>query len=343
MSLLDIFDSDAFSLRTMTKNILKIPPNFNYLGSIPGLFDEVGSSTVTVMVEEQEGKLALVGNSKRGKVGETLPVEKRKVRPFLCSHKQINDQVLADQVIGVRLFGSETEMQTPAVVVADRLQTAAQSLDLTLEYMRVGAVQGYVRDADGSIVTDMFDEFQQSRYTEKWNVSKDTSDGELKRKCNALIRRTMKVLGGTPVREFHILCGDDLFDALETCSEIRDYIKYFPRPEGDFLLDSHAYRYFMYAGVKFVNYLGYVGEKRFIDADKAYFLPVGVPDMFTVNYAPADYTETVNTVGVRYYAKQERLRFDKGIEIECQTNPLVLCTRPAALCEITLAGQKSKV
>lgn len=342
MALLDIFDSDAFSLRTMTTNINKIPPNFNYLGSIPGLFNEVGSSTVTVMVEEQEGKLALVSNSKRGTVGNALPVEKRNVRPFLCSHKQINDQVLADQVIGVRLFGSETEMQTPAVVVADRLQTAAQSLDLTLEYMRIGAVQGYVRDADGTIVNDLFDEFEQTPYTETWNLSSTTVNGEIKPKCNDLIRRTMRILGGTPVREFQVLCGDDLFDALEMCSEIRDYIKFFPRPEGDFLIDSHAYRSFMYAGIRFVNYQGYIGEKRFIEPGHAYLLPIGVPDLFPINFAPADYTETVNTVGVRYYAKQERLRFDKGIEIECQTNPLVLCTRPAALCEISLSGKRAK-
>lgn len=335
MAMLDIFNQDAFSLREMTLAINKIPPKFAYLGGIPGLFNEVGSSTVAVMIEENEGMLSLIPNSKRGKSGVTLTPERRKVRPFLCAHKQINDEVLADQVIGVRMFGSETEMQTAAYVVANKMEQAAASLEVTLEFMRMGAVKGQVLDADGSVVNDMFDEFKQTKYTEKWKLGKTMEDdGAIKKHCSQLIRRTMKVLGGTPVNEFHLLCGNDIFDALETSLEVRNANRW--RNNSDFLVDTHAYRYFEYGGVRFVNYLGFVGDKQFIDPDKAYWLPVGVPNLFTVNYGPSDYMEYANTVGIKYYAKQERLPFDKGIQIECQTNPLVLCTRPAALCEVSL-------
>lgn len=332
LATLDIFSGSAFQLRSLTENINKIPPQFSYLLSQEGLFKESGCSNKVVMIEERENVLQLIPNSNRGTNGTAIPREKRKVRAFSIPHKQVNDEILADQVQGVRMFGSETEAETVASVVADRLQQAADSMQLTLEAMCVGAVKGEVLDADESVITNMFDEFEQKQHSEKWNISEV---GNVKKRCNHLVRRTIQTLGGTPVREFHILCGDDIFDAIETSEELREANKW--RNNSDFLVDSHAYRYFEYAGVRFVNYQGYVGDKQFIPAGEAYLLPIGVPGLFTINYAPADYTETVNTVGIKYYAKQERMPFDKGIWLECQTNPLVLCTRPAALCKITLA------
>jgi hypothetical protein len=48
-------------------------------------------------------------------------------------------------------------------------------------------------------------------------------------------------------------------------------------------------------------------------------------------YAPADYIETVNTVGIPRYSKQFRMPNDKGINLEMQTNALSYCIRPTVL------------
>ena len=339
MALLDIFARDAFSLRSMTAAINKIPLQPHYLGEQEGLFNEVGSSTITVMIEELEGRLSLIPNSGRGTQGNALPPEKRKARAFICNHKQINDQILADQVLGVRMFGSETQMETVAQKVAERLKLAADSMEATLEYMRVGAVQGKILDADGTVITNLFDEFGVEPRTDTWKFKGEgkMAVGDIKKKCNEIIRKTVFALGGTPIERVELLCGNDFFDAVETSPEIIEVMKYYWPSRQDMLPESQVYRYFDYAGIRFVNYLGYIGQKEFIDPKKAYVLPKGVPGLFMINYGPADYSETVNTAGIKYYAKQERMPFDKGIEIECQTNPLVLCTRPGALCEITLA------
>lgn len=58
---------------------------------------------------------------------------------------------------------------------------------------------------------------------------------------------------------------------------------------------------------------------------------MGVPDVFIEAYAPADYTETVNTVALPRYNKMEPMQFDKGTLIESQMNTLPLCTSPRAL------------
>ena len=59
------------------------------------------------------------------------------------------------------------------------------------------------------------------------------------------------------------------------------------------------------------------------------------PSLFVTNFAPADYVETVNTIGLPRYAKQEPMKMGKGIDIETQTNPLCLCTRPRAVVKLT--------
>jgi len=56
-----------------------------------------------------------------------------------------------------------------------------------------------------------------------------------------------------------------------------------------------------------------------------------VPNLFLTYYAPANYVETVNTIGLPVYAKQASMKFDKGIELETQSNPLNLCLRPTCL------------
>jgi hypothetical protein len=56
-----------------------------------------------------------------------------------------------------------------------------------------------------------------------------------------------------------------------------------------------------------------------------------VPGLFRTAYAPADYVETVNTLGRQMYAKQYEMANGKGIHIDTQMNALNYCTRPKAL------------
>ena len=91
------------------------------------------------------------------------------------------------------------------------------------------------------------------------------------------------------------------------------------------------------AGVSFEEYHGSVGGIDFIPDGQAYAIPMGVPGLFTTDFAPADYMETVNTQGLPYYAKQELMRMGKGVELESQSNPITLCTRPEAVIKLLAA------
>jgi len=87
-------------------------------------------------------------------------------------------------------------------------------------------------------------------------------------------------------------------------------------------------------GIFFENYRGKIGSTNFISDTEAQIFPVGAPSLFQTINAPADYIETVNTVGLPFYAKQERMAFDRGISINTQSNPLNVCTRPRTLIKL---------
>ena len=76
-----------------------------------------------------------------------------------------------------------------------------------------------------------------------------------------------------------------------------------------------------------------VGGQTMVAAKKGHVYPVG-PGIFKQYHAPADWMETVNTMGLEYYARMDVKEKSRGIDIEVQTNPLTLCTYPEALVEL---------
>ena len=80
---------------------------------------------------------------------------------------------------------------------------------------------------------------------------------------------------------------------------------------------------------------GTLGSRRFIAAGEAHAFPLGTIDTFATYFAPADFNETVNTLGQSLYAKQEPRKFERGTDLHTQSNPLPMCHRPGVLIKLT--------
>ena len=89
-----------------------------------------------------------------------------------------------------------------------------------------------------------------------------------------------------------------------------------------------------FGGITWIRYRGTADVK--IGDNDAYVFPNGVPGLFITRYAPANYVETIGTVGLPVYAKSEVMPMGKGLALEAQSNPLNLLTRPAAVVKLTL-------
>lgn len=93
---------------------------------------------------------------------------------------------------------------------------------------------------------------------------------------------------------------------------------------------------FRFGDIEFVEYDVTVSGQKFIPEGVAQVFPVA-RGAFAMYNAPANYNETVNTIGQPYYAKAEARKMGKGWDLEVQANPLALCLFPEALVELKAA------
>ena len=93
---------------------------------------------------------------------------------------------------------------------------------------------------------------------------------------------------------------------------------------------------FTFGGYEFIEYPPTVSGQAFVPDGKAIAFPVA-SGLFKLYNAPANYNETVNTLGMPYYMKAEPRNFNKGYDLEAQSNPLALCTRPDLLTELSIS------
>lgn len=332
MPSLDIFNSSAFSMVSLTDAINKIPFVPGKVGQL-GLFTETGVTTTSIMVEEKEGSLSLIEATPRGAPAKQHSSSKRKMRSLVVPHIALEDTIQADEVQNVREFGSESELQAIQSVVNTRLAEMAIKHDATLEHLRIGAIKGQILDADGTTVLyDLFTEFGVSQYSEI-DFDLDNASptaGALRKKCHDVTRKIEDELGAAPYEHVHAFCSSAFFDDLVSHPEATEAYKRYQ--ESAVLRAGLARRTFDYGGITFEEYRGKVGSVDFIADNKAHFFPVGVPGLFRQYNAPADFVETVNTIGLPRYAKQAvDAQFQRWVSLHTQSNPLPICTRPKTL------------
>lgn len=331
-------NNPAFSVGALSLAMQRLP--YNIYGRVTelGLFGAKGVTTTSVIIEENGGVLNLIPASPRGGPGNVNQRGKRKARAFAIPHIEVNDQVIAEEVQGMRAFGSDSAAQSVNAKVNDILQQIKNKHDITKEWMRVGALKGILLDADGTTVLyNWFTEFGITPVTQTFTFSSPTFD--VKGAIINVKRQMEDHLLGDTMRGAYALVSPEFFDALTSHATVIDAFKYFAsnqRPGGDYRQG------FEYAGVTFEEYRGTATDPtgtahKFIAASTAQFFPLGTNSTFREFNAPADFNETVNTMGQPYYAKMEPVKFDRGTEIHTQSNPLMICTRPELLVQGTMA------
>lgn len=329
--MLDIFNNDAFGVVPLTDAINKIPFVPGRAGAVCE-WNEQGVASTSIMLEEISGSLQLVNPSQRGGPGTTAAKDKRTMRSLVVPHYEINDFINADEVQGVRAFGTENQLDTVLAVVNRRLQSHAQlRMDPTLEYQRIGAVKGIILNADGSTLYNLFTEFGVSQPGEvDFDLDNATpASGVVRKKCAGVIRTIATALGGLPYRRVYAFCGDAFWDDLIAHTEVRE--TFLNQQEAAKLRGGSAYETLDYGGITFENYRGAAGGSAFVNTDKAHFFPVGVPGFWRTVYSPADYEDTVNTIGLPRYARQYPTANGKGRHLDSQMNALNYATMPGAL------------
>ena len=328
MPTINMFQDDAFSLASLTAAVQKTPYQPGRIGAA-GLFVEKPIATLDAFVEQYDGVLSLVPVSQRGGPASPMAHGARSVRSFRVPHVQKDDTITADEITGVRAFGSESELETLARVVANRLQPMRNSVEYTLESHRLAAVMGNFYDAAGN-AKSLFTEFGVAQQTV--NFALTTAATKVRQKCLAVQEAIEDALGGLDFSGVAVFCGKNFWAELIEHPLVKDtYLNTAQAAE----LRGDARNAFEFGSLAFERYRGTSAVK--VGDDDAYAVPLGVTDLFVTSFAPGDFVGAAGTLGQRLYARQWEAEGGKGIKLEVQSNPLNLCTRPAAVIKLTKA------
>jgi hypothetical protein len=336
--MLDIFRGDAFGVvpLSLAINNLKFVPG--YISS-RGLFTETAVATTAIAIEEKNNVLTLVAPTPRGAPGQTMAKPRRAMRMLGVPHFEINDAIMAEEVQGVRPFGQETGTEAVMTKVGERMQTAGQSLEYTQEHARVGAIKGIVTYADGQTLNLFIEYGLAAPAAINFPFSTKPGDGTIRKTCQQVIRTMGNNLDGQMFSGVEAICGDAFFDAMIMSDEVRaTYLNQADASElrTAYVSGGQTWGSFAFGGILWTNYRGYASvagaaSAPMVETDAAYFYPTGVPNLFPTVFAPADYIETVNTMGLPRYVKQYAMPNDKGVHMDTQMNALNFCSRPLAL------------
>lgn len=338
MTILDVFNTDAFSALELTAAINIVPNRYGRLNEL-NLFPAAPVRTRTVAVEFNNGVLNLLPFRAVGAPGTTAQREKRNMRTFTVPHIPHDDSLMAEEIQGVRAFGSEDMLQAVADEVNKRLASMRAKHAITLEYLRMGALKGTIVDADGATYLNLFTEFGVTQKSVDFVLG--TSSTNVDSKIREVMRHIEDNLEGEVHTGVHALVDESFFDKLVTHANVKEAYKYYSSTQEPLRQDVR--RRFFYAGMTFEEYRGTATDldangtataRKFIATDEGHAFPLGTVDTFATHFAPADFLEAVNTPGVEVYAKQAEMRFARGIDLHTQSNPLPICRRPKVLVKV---------
>ena len=172
------------------------------------------------------------------------------------------------------MFVSEDAMQGVQAVVNQRLQKQKMNAnhEVTLEFLRMGALKGELLDGDGSTI--LYNLFDVTRQTHDFKFSSTTTDV---RAQGVKARRLVDdALGALPYTGLHAFFGSEFFDALVGHKSVKEAYQRWQDGEA---LRNDPKGQFRFADIDWEEYRGSVGGNDFVAANEAYLYPTGA-DIF---------------------------------------------------------------
>lgn len=347
---MNIFDDDAFSAVSMTTAMEDTTFKPGLIGSL-NLFDDVLISTTHVGVERRGSELALIPTSERG---APLPEGKRdgrKLKLFETTRIAKGHTLKASEIQNVRAFGTEGELETAVEYIARATTKLTNEVELTWEYQMLGAVQGLVLDADGTVIVDWFAEWDMAAPA-VIDFQLDVATTDVNAKCAEVLDQmalASKGAWGMGSRAIG-LCGKTFFTLLTGHKTVREV--YLNSQQAMNLNRAYgvanqsqwgagSYAVFDYGGILFVRYRGADNFNTAateglaslgIKDNEVKFFPADTPGVFEQAFAPGEAFDFVNTLGRKLYSlllRDEKRNF--WVRPEVYSYPLFICKRPEML------------
>lgn len=321
--------NEIFTVTELSAAITNLPLRVGNPNDV-NLFRTVPGTSKAFSAEFYEESSILVPTTAWGGVAPKNSSGKRTAKSWTIPHMPLEDVVLASDVIGVRAFGS-TELETVGQKVLDKLQQMKNKIDATLAYRRCKAKQGIILDADGQTILDYNLEFGVTQQVVDFDLG--TATTSVSAKCQDVVDMIEDGLGQELYDSIEVEVDRAFYDALTAHKSVKELFLGWSAAQAK--LGEGNKSGFSFGGLTFIVNRQKVGNTPLIETKSGHAYPLGTQDVFLTGLAPADFNETVNTLALPYYAKQEPRKFDRGMDLHVQSNQLPMCTKPKALVKVT--------
>lgn len=304
-----------------------------------GLFTAEPIMGTTVKIERTGSVLQLVQSSARGTDAPTKAKKTRDIVHFEAVRIALEQQYSSDEVLNLRALGTSGDFTAVETYILNELRPVIGSVRATLEAHRVGALRGFVLDADGDIITDLYSKFgitpPDDVYFDLETAPTTGVADPIRRQIAEVVRTIKHELGAqaTPAMQVWGLCGSAFFDALSGAPEVRQ--TYLNQTAAAQLRQGTGMtgEILSYGGVNFIEFEGRIGNTDLVEADEVRFVVSGVPGLFRQFFAPHDRDASIpgKSIGQVEYVLPHFPSKGRYREIEIQSNPVTICTRPALL------------
>lgn len=330
-TIIDVFNSNAFNSLELTSAINNVPNKYGICQEL-GLFRGEGVTTRSVSVEFNTRTLKLLTSKAVGAPGDLNKSGLRTLKSFNVPHYPFEDVLLAEDIQNKRQFGSANQLEDAMWVLNKKLMEMKDSHDQTLEWMRLGCLKGSITDGAGTVLLAPYTDFGINQTSVGFALT--TAGTNVLGKCLEVKRAIEVALLGSQMSYVQCLCDSKFYDALTSHANVKAAFANWNAQQNNYT--DYRRTGFYFGGIIFREYYGSVPDSagnstKLLADDTALFFPMGTTDVFVEYYAPADFMETVNTVGLPVYAKQEPMDFNRGLKIHTQSNPLPLCLKPAVV------------
>jgi hypothetical protein len=345
---LDILRNDAFSVTSLRRLVDNLPFVPTMLGDM-GLFTPQPVRTREIVLYEEDGNVHLIPTTEIGSPDVHQIRDTGRARLLHTKRLAKMDTVRAGELIGIAntAIPETIRLRTAQELTAKRLAKLKSDMEATKELHRLGALQGKLVDANGTVIYNYFDEYGISQpATINLNFAA-TSETDLMMffQENVIVPMELtlkdRAAGGVRVG---CLVGDYFWGRLMRHPGFRKMFELQALARAgaaDVLYRPNNWRTIEFAGITWINYRGSTGGEIAIPAADAIFFPIGATDVFDVYWAPGETLLDITEPGrpeYSYLQPDVRTAMPEKLDIFLRSYPLYACIYPKCLIRMTTSG-----
>jgi hypothetical protein len=321
------FFRDYFTAEALMGNLVETPYTPGLVGSL-GVFRTIplpGTVLALETLRDQDHKLPVA--TPRGTPGNARDVKRGVVNTFTTQHYKQSASVIPDEVLDMRNPGTAAR-QTLETRRNEKLAGLRRDTDLLLEKLRMDVLTTPNAATDGQALYG-------SAGTEQ-TIAFQTDGTKLRKEVFTKVRKPIETaLGGLSYTGVVMLWEDGGWQELLDSPYIKGVMMASPTVSQQLLEQGRDEIEVM--GVRHIRYRAGGGVAP--PTNKAIAFPVGVQNLFVQAFAPADTMDQVGSgvMGGPYYVEGRAIdEGRRGYQMDIQTNPVMVCTRPGAVFTVKL-------